>query len=582
MVGVLPRLAAILVLVLLARPVPARDLLVPSQYQTIQKAIDAAVPFDRIRVAAGTYRERIALKGFPLLIESVSGPERTVIDGGGTGPVVTFHPQDTSLVMLRGFTVTGGLVTGDTARGAGIHCGPASPVIVENIVCLNHTQGVKVSQGAGLFATGTPIVANNEFRDNSAAATDRDADLSGAGLYVTGGLIHGNRITGNTLVSGADIRVKVTRLRGAGAFVGGATQFVRNNVTGNYCGFNGHEAYGGGVYLSGTPVVALNRILNNTAAAFHGRGGGICCAAGSRPVVTGNAVIENYAQGEWNTKDSGQGGGIFCEATSTPVITYDTVRGNRTGGGSGRGAGIAAGGASPSIVGCIFWQNNHYQDGRDLEPSSLDGVSSPAVRFCLIGDGQFIGQNGNFRADPRFRTAYHLDVDSPCIDVGEPGRPTAAPGVDLDGSDRVLDGRGDGAWRVDVGADEFGALRRLNRRSVRPGRAVPMKLTVPRLRHHVHLCAASFGTAGIPIPEPEGHMLPLTYDPLFAMSFLQNAPPFSNFTGLLDANGEATIELTLPPAPGLTGITIYVAGFVVDSRFVPRLVTNAVALEIES
>ncbi|MCA9449548.1 MAG: hypothetical protein KC931_20680, partial [Candidatus Omnitrophica bacterium] len=56
------RVAALLLL-LLALPIQAATLFVPSDFPTIQSAIDSATHGDEIVVAAGTYYERIHFQG---------------------------------------------------------------------------------------------------------------------------------------------------------------------------------------------------------------------------------------------------------------------------------------------------------------------------------------------------------------------------------------------------------------------------------------------------------------------------------------------------------------------------------------
>src|SRR5262245_15837686 len=65
------------ILTLVAR---ADTLHVPSEYPTIQAAIDAAVDGDEIIVAPGTYHEAINFNGKALHLHSSDGPETTIID----------------------------------------------------------------------------------------------------------------------------------------------------------------------------------------------------------------------------------------------------------------------------------------------------------------------------------------------------------------------------------------------------------------------------------------------------------------------------------------------------------------------
>ena len=78
---------------LLAASISRADIIrVPTDYETIQSAIEAAVAGDTIDVSAGTYQERLVLKP-GIVVRSVGGNEKgklgltraetTILDGGG-------------------------------------------------------------------------------------------------------------------------------------------------------------------------------------------------------------------------------------------------------------------------------------------------------------------------------------------------------------------------------------------------------------------------------------------------------------------------------------------------------------------
>lgn len=82
--------------------VSAAPINVPGDYPTIQQAIDAAISGNTIIVAAGTYYENIVIHESIILVGE--DKETTIIDGSGTGDVVTITADD---VTIRGFTMTG-------------------------------------------------------------------------------------------------------------------------------------------------------------------------------------------------------------------------------------------------------------------------------------------------------------------------------------------------------------------------------------------------------------------------------------------------------------------------------------------
>lgn len=100
------------IVLLLASRAFCAELLVPSQYLTIQAAIDAAFEGDTIIVQPGTYHENIQwdVNNITLTSTNPNDPEiiaSTVIDGGSSSYTVTFTwaiPRG----LLIGFTITGG------------------------------------------------------------------------------------------------------------------------------------------------------------------------------------------------------------------------------------------------------------------------------------------------------------------------------------------------------------------------------------------------------------------------------------------------------------------------------------------
>jgi parallel beta-helix repeat protein len=76
---------------------------VPQDYPTIQQALDAADPGEKIQVTAGTYEEDITVE--KSLTLKGEGPGNTIIDGKGTRNVVTVKASN---VKINGFTIRNG------------------------------------------------------------------------------------------------------------------------------------------------------------------------------------------------------------------------------------------------------------------------------------------------------------------------------------------------------------------------------------------------------------------------------------------------------------------------------------------
>lgn len=100
-------LFALVWIILLAVDGSAREITVDddggADFETIQDAINASVNGDTVRVFEGTYHENVIINTSIELIGN--GSEGTIINGGGTGVVVTINADR---VAISGFSITGG------------------------------------------------------------------------------------------------------------------------------------------------------------------------------------------------------------------------------------------------------------------------------------------------------------------------------------------------------------------------------------------------------------------------------------------------------------------------------------------
>ena len=181
----------------------AIDRLVPQEYATIQEAIVAAQTGDVVLVSPGTYSELIDFLGKTIAVRSTDGPAVTIIDGGGSGPIVTFQNLEGPGSVLEGFTITNGVA----AEGAGITILDAYPTILNNTISSNTATA---GSGGGILmrnytpnidVTLIPRIAGNIISDNMALTFVG----GGGGLYVYSGYefpkLENNQWTGNALQS---------------------------------------------------------------------------------------------------------------------------------------------------------------------------------------------------------------------------------------------------------------------------------------------------------------------------------------------------------------------------------------------
>lgn len=223
---------------------------VPTLFETIQEAIDAASDGARIEVDPGTYEELIDFKGKAIHVMAVDPSKATTIAAPRTGgSVVTFKSAEKADAVLEGFTLSGGTgsIKGGTTRyGGAVFIQNASPTLLELTVTSN-----KAAYGAGIACVdgGSPIIRRSTITNNT-------ADLAGGGVYSTGCLL--------TLQTSSLITNIVT---GSSMGGGGLAEVIGNGLIENVL-FAGNESggNGGAIMIDGAaPTIVNNTLVGNTA-----------------------------------------------------------------------------------------------------------------------------------------------------------------------------------------------------------------------------------------------------------------------------------------------------------------------------
>lgn len=159
-------------------------------YVTVQEALDDpnVLHGDEILVAAGTYRENISFGGKNVTVRSIDADDpvvvaATAINGGGSGPVVTFAGTESVACALQGLTITGG----DNAADGGGIVGNGCQATIKQCVIRDNSS----SQGGGGIADCDGPIEECLISGNSAAT-------AGGGLRQCDGTINRCIVRGNT------------------------------------------------------------------------------------------------------------------------------------------------------------------------------------------------------------------------------------------------------------------------------------------------------------------------------------------------------------------------------------------------
>src|SRR5215813_3657354 len=173
---------------------------VPADQSTIQAAIAAASSGDIVQVAPGTYVENLSFLGKAVRVTSEQGPNVTIIDGNGSGPVVAFVTAEGRQSVLNGFTVRNGKhsVYGiGNGVGGGVSIVRSSPTITGNVVTNNGAGDA--GGGIGVYF-GSPLIQENVIRNNG-QMIEFSGGNGGGGIAILGAStaqILSNDISNNT------------------------------------------------------------------------------------------------------------------------------------------------------------------------------------------------------------------------------------------------------------------------------------------------------------------------------------------------------------------------------------------------
>ena len=182
-------------------------------FDAIQEAVDVAAEGASVIVRPGIYYENIDLVGKNIQVfgfdpQVPSTAAYPVIDGGGTGPVVTFAGGEDPNCLLAGFVITGGV----DWQGGAIVCSGSSPTLMNCLVVGN--------RGAGLNAAAVCCIESNALFVNCTIADNHSSGVGGglcllnSNVAIVDSILWGNMLEEILLDGTSELSVRYSNIAG--------------------------------------------------------------------------------------------------------------------------------------------------------------------------------------------------------------------------------------------------------------------------------------------------------------------------------------------------------------------------------
>jgi hypothetical protein len=443
----------------------ATDRLVPSAYSTIQNALSAAVNGDTIIISPGTY----------------SGSGNSNLSVYNSVTIRSTNPSDPNVVastIIDGFDSSAG-------NSPAFSVSPRTIVAIEGITIINCYD----SAGGAIEASESTLTLRNCAFEDCIAWTDggtikaRNSKIIMSGCDIIGGIAQGR---GGAIYAEYKSNIELVNCNFTDnwsmSYGGGAVYISDSNLSATNCQFAENTAigsrsdmYGGAIYVGNTYLRNVNIAITDSYFTDNfttGYGG--CIYVKNQPLVIDRcSFIKNTSQLT--------GSAIWCDTLLN--LTNSVFAGNLANGGVMYFGNISRE-VKAVIRNCTFANNNVSKYALDLFGANYEisnsifwGLSgkAPYTRHYTINTISFLYNDvegnkfpdadiriGNVSIDPDFVIPggwnngtytpgdYHISLESPMINAGDPNTIIESGETDIDGNLRIRLGR------IDIGAYEQG------------------------------------------------------------------------------------------------------------------------------
>jgi len=358
---------------------------VPTDFESIQEAIDEAETGDVVLVQPGEYFENIRLASNITLGSRLISTgdndfiESTIIDADGEGSVIIVE-GDIPDALVSGFTVQ----NGENADGGGVVCRETNATLSNLLVQENSA----TQRGGGIYIGNEENIGPTLI---DIIVTNNNSRRDGGGIYIVQAENNDEIILENVIITENQAQT------GGGMFIVRSISLLSNVQISN----NSASVAGGLFIQSSAPIF-------------------------SQVIISGNSSIDE--------------GSAFILSDSDPHLNNVTIAANSS---ENFGEVILIGaGSYLNVTNSIIWGNNsteiHFMQGDNSISVHHSDIENGEDALVENDEDEFEVEwgDGNINADPQFTDPdegdFSLAENSPCIDAGDRESPRDPDGTVAD------------------------------------------------------------------------------------------------------------------------------------------------------